>query len=44
MEKGVFKNNLSAKGYGSNKPVASNNTAEGRSKNRRTEFLILTEN
>ena len=44
LEKGVSKNNLSAKGYGSSKPVSNNNTAEGRSKNRRTEFLILTEN
>jgi outer membrane protein OmpA-like peptidoglycan-associated protein len=44
LEKGVSKTNLTSKGYGSNKPIASNNTAEGRSKNRRTEFLILTEN
>ena len=31
---------FSVKGYGDNKPVASNDTAEGRSKNRRVEVLI----
>jgi hypothetical protein len=31
---------LTAKGYGSAKPVSSNETAEGRSLNRRTEFRI----
>jgi outer membrane protein OmpA-like peptidoglycan-associated protein len=43
MQKGVAKDNLSSKGYGSSKPVSSNNSAEGRAKNRRTEFLILSE-
>lgn len=33
--------NLSAKGYGKTVPVASNDTKEGRAKNRRVEFKIM---
>jgi outer membrane protein OmpA-like peptidoglycan-associated protein len=32
---------LVTKGYGNTKPVADNNTQEGRSKNRRVEFKII---
>ncbi|MES2515573.1 MAG: OmpA family protein [Bacteroidota bacterium] len=39
-EKGVDGKRITAKGFGPNKPVAENTTEEGRSKNRRTEFLI----
>ena len=39
--KGVDKKRLSAKGYGQSKPVDSNDTAEGRASNRRTEFEII---
>jgi outer membrane protein OmpA-like peptidoglycan-associated protein len=38
--KGVDKKRLSAKGYGQSRPVDSNDTAEGRASNRRTEFEI----
>jgi outer membrane protein OmpA-like peptidoglycan-associated protein len=40
-EKGVEKERLSHKGYSFSKPVASNQTPEGRQANRRTEFIIL---
>jgi outer membrane protein OmpA-like peptidoglycan-associated protein len=40
IENGIDKNRLNYKGYGKTKPVASNQTEEGRAKNRRTEFLI----
>ncbi|CAG5083284.1 OmpA family protein [Parvicella tangerina] len=39
--KGIKKDRLESKGYGSSQPVASNSTAEGRQQNRRTEFEIL---
>jgi outer membrane protein OmpA-like peptidoglycan-associated protein len=38
--KGVDAARLTAKGYGSSKPIASNDTPEGREKNRRVEFNI----
>ncbi len=38
--KGINATRLTAKGYGSKVPVASNNTEEGRQQNRRTEFKI----
>jgi outer membrane protein OmpA-like peptidoglycan-associated protein len=39
--KGVDKKRLSAKGYGQSKAVDSNDTADGRAANRRTEFEII---
>lgn len=38
--KGIDKSRMVAKGYGSSRPVASNDNAEGRQLNRRTEFEI----
>ena len=38
--KGISGSRLTAVGYGSSKPVASNKSAEGRQENRRTEFEI----
>ena len=39
--KGIDTGRLTAKGYGSSMPVATNGTAAGRQENRRTEFEIL---
>jgi outer membrane protein OmpA-like peptidoglycan-associated protein len=41
IEKGVNPANLSSQGFGASKPVKSNNTAEGRAANRRTEIVYL---
>lgn len=41
ISEGVAKNKLTAKGFGSSKPVASNKTEEGRARNRRVEFKII---
>lgn len=40
VNKGVAADRLTASGLGSEKPIATNNTEEGRSKNRRVEFKI----
>lgn len=40
-QQGIAANRLAAKGYGSTKSLASNQTNEGRQQNRRTEFVIL---
>jgi len=38
---GLDENNITTKGYGKTKPLATNSTAEGRQKNRRVEVIIL---
>ena len=38
--RGVVKERLAAIGYGEQHPVAGNNTAEGRSQNRRVEITL----
>ncbi|MCX6146599.1 MAG: OmpA family protein [Candidatus Kapabacteria bacterium] len=40
IEKGISKDKITSKGWGSKKPKADNGTEEGRSKNRRIEILV----
>lgn len=40
IAKGVIANNVSSGGYGSLKPIESNETPEGRKQNRRVEFIL----
>jgi outer membrane protein OmpA-like peptidoglycan-associated protein len=41
LEKGIAPARLTAQGFGSEQPVAANNTAEGRALNRRVELEVL---
>lgn len=41
ISKGIAADRMDAKGYGESKPVATNDTPEGRQQNRRTEFVVL---
>lgn len=41
VDKGVEAARLTSKGFGANKPIASNDTDEGKEKNRRVEFMIV---
>lgn len=41
LSKGITKGRLTAKGYGPDKPIAGNDTPEGREANRRVEFVIV---
>lgn len=42
ISKGIDPSRLESEGFGPNKPVASNDTDEGRARNRRVEFKILS--
>jgi len=41
IKKGIHSSRLEAKGYGSSRPVDTNDTVDGRQQNRRTEFEII---
>jgi outer membrane protein OmpA-like peptidoglycan-associated protein len=41
-KKGVDGKRLSAKGFGDEKPIADNATADGRTKNRRVDFTVTS--
>lgn len=41
VEHGISSGRLQSEGYGETKPLTTNDTAEGRAKNRRTEFKVL---
>jgi outer membrane protein OmpA-like peptidoglycan-associated protein len=41
VDKGIDKSRIDAKWYGETKPIADNNTAEGRAKNRRVEMKVI---
>lgn len=41
IETGINQSRLTYKGYGSQQPIADNNTPEGRGLNRRTQFKVL---
>lgn len=41
IQKGVEASRLEAVGYGETRPIADNNTVQGRARNRRTEFKVI---
>ena len=41
IKRGIDERRLRYRGFGYSKPITSNDTEEGRSKNRRTEFIII---
>ncbi len=41
VNKGINENRITTKGYGPDRPIASNDTPEGRKKNQRVEFKII---
>ena len=44
IDRGVDPGRLTAEGLGEQKPIADNNTAQGRSQNRRVEIYVISRN
>jgi outer membrane protein OmpA-like peptidoglycan-associated protein len=42
VQAGIAVDRISTAGFGQDKPIASNDTAEGKARNRRTELVVLT--
>ena len=42
MQLGVTKSRIQFKGFGDKKPIADNASDEGKAKNRRTEFVLIS--
>jgi outer membrane protein OmpA-like peptidoglycan-associated protein len=40
VQRGVAADRITAEGYGAGRPIASNDTADGQAKNRRTELVV----
>ncbi len=43
IQHGISPDRLIAKGYGESRPIAPNTTREGRAKNRRVEFTVISQ-
>ena len=41
MSKGISPENVKTVGYGESRPIATNDTREGRAQNRRVEFKVF---
>jgi outer membrane protein OmpA-like peptidoglycan-associated protein len=42
VQAGIARDRISTAGYGQDRPIASNDTSEGKARNRKTELVVLT--